>query len=216
MHCFRTGCASFILVAIINWKTDLGKLLSWVSSWYLFRLRVPVFNKIVFSSLCILCQCPGNFIASDDFAVKFPSLETHCYISPEHRHWPGYWYQDFRSTPSFLLSIKKGGIFFSPSRKFVSWSPLFSNSFCRKSRAAQCYLPYPFWSTVSAPFTLSSPTADSVSEAHLLIRASQTTPWDFLLFFHTFPFSFPKLIPTDHCKGALQIPWSTAQTFFSA
>lgn len=86
MHYFRTGYASFILGAIINWKTDLGKLLSWVSFCYLFWLRVLVFNKIVFSSLCVLCQCPGNIIASDDFAVKLPSLETHCYISPEHFH----------------------------------------------------------------------------------------------------------------------------------
>lgn len=213
MHYFRTGYASFILGAIINWKTDLGKLLSWVSFCYLFWLRVPVFNKIVFSSLCVLCQCPSNVIASDDFAVKLISLETHCYISPEHFHLAWILVPRLQiHSVFFVVYQKKGGsIFFSPSRKFVSWSPLFSNSFCRESRDAQCYLPYPFWPTVSAPFTLSNPTADSVSEADFLIRALQTTPWDFLLFFHT----FPKLIPTDHCKGALQIPWSTAHTFFS-
>lgn len=109
---------------MINWKTDLGKLLSWVSFCYLFWLRVPVFNKIVFSFLCVFCQCPGNIIASDDFAVKLPSLETHCYISPEHFHLAWILVPRLQiHSVFFVVYQKKGGHLLFPIKKICVLKP---------------------------------------------------------------------------------------------
>lgn len=204
-----------------------GNLLSWVSFCYLFRLRVPVFNKMpspVFSSLCILCQCPGNIIASDDFAVKFPSLETHCCISPEHFHLVWILVPSLEIHSVFFVVYQRKGIFFSPPRKFVSWNPSFPPLSARNQQMLNVIFHIhsdPL--TVSAPFTLSSPSADSTYSrwSPPPYLASQTTPW---IFYYFYSFThFPSVSPNwllqitarelSRYPGALFIPSSQCRTF---